>query len=309
MSTLQTVVFADVVGSTSLFEVLGNQRATDTVTQITQWACDAVETGGGRVVKTLGDGVLGVFEDASAAMQAMAGLMRNHRQRLAAWPSEMRLDLRVGLASGEVVQIDGDCYGDAVNVASRLCERASPREIWATESAVRAVGVLQGVWVMRLGQMDIRGKAEPVMVYQVKWREEEEPDLLTMQAALHSTMSPLDAGGARIQFQWEGANRAFSSAEAPVNVGRATQAHLCVSDPRVSRLHARIDWRNGAFVLTDMSSFGTWVRFDGSATHVQLRRDNCLLHGEGEIALGVPFSDTTAPTIGFRVVGGSVHLG
>ena len=71
---------------------------------------------------------------------------------------------------------------------------------------------------------------------------------------------------------------------------------MCVPDPRVSREHARIDWRNGAFVLTDLSRFGTWVRFEGFEP-VLLRRDTCLLHGTGQVALGVAFSDDSAPAL------------
>ena len=57
MSVLSTVVFADISGSTSLYETLGNERATEAVTQVTQWIADTIETHGGRVVKKLGDGV------------------------------------------------------------------------------------------------------------------------------------------------------------------------------------------------------------------------------------------------------------
>ena len=96
---------------------------------------------------------------------------------------------------------------------------------------------------------------------------------------------------------------------APVHVGRANNAQLCINDPRVSRLHARIDWRNSGFVLTDMSSFGTWVRFDGSEAPVRLRRDACILHGTGQIALGVSFSEPSAPIMNFQVSGSSVYLG
>lgn len=84
---------------------------------------------------------------------------------------------------------------------------------------------------------------------------------------------------------------------------------MCINDPRVSRLHARIDWRGSGFVLTDMSSFGTWVRFDGSDVPVQLRRDACNLHGTGEMALGVSFADSSAPVVKFQVAGGCAHLG
>ena len=219
------------------------------------------------------------------------------------------MDIRVGVASGEVVDVDGDCYGDAVNVASRLCERAGPAEIWATETAVLLAGAAADVWYRKLGLMEICGKAGLQMLYQVEWRENEEPDSLTMQAALVSSFAPADSILGQIQFSWHGVDMSFTSSDAPVHVGRATHAQLSINDPRVSRLHARIDWRNSGFVLTDMSSFGTWVRFDGSDVPVQLRRDACNLHGTGEMALGVSFADSSAPVVKFQVAGGCAHLG
>lgn len=309
MSVLSTVVFADISGSTSLYETLGNERATEAVTQVTQWIADTIETHGGRVVKKLGDGVLCVFGDAAGAVSATATMLRQHQERLGRWPQPLRMDIRVGVASGEVVDVDGDCYGDAVNVASRLCERAGPAEIWATETTVLLASTAPDVWYRKLGLMEIRGKAEALMLYHVEWREDEAPDSLTMQAALVSSFAPVDPILGQIQFSWHGVDMSFTSLDAPVHVGRATHAQLCINDPRVSRLHARIDWRNSGFVLTDMSSFGTWVRFDGSDAPVRLRRDACILHGTGQIALGVPFTEPSAPVVSFHVVGASVHLG
>lgn len=308
MSVLSTMVFADISGSTALYETLGNERATEAVTQVTQWIGDTIEAHGGRVVKKLGDGVLGVFGDASSAVSAMATMLRQHKVRLDRWPHPLRMEIRVGVASGEVVDVDGDCYGDAVNVASRLCERAGPAEIWATETTVLLAGTAPDVWYRKLGMMDIRGKAELLMLYHVEWREDEAPDSLTMQAALVSNFAPVDSILGQIQFSWHGVDRTFTSSDAPVMVGRAEHAQLRINDPRVSRLHARIDWRNSGFVLTDMSSFGTWVRFEGSDSPVRLRRDACILHGAGHIALGVSFNEPSAPVMSFHVAGGSVHL-
>ncbi|RKR66381.1 class 3 adenylate cyclase [Acidovorax sp. 94] len=308
MSVLSTMVFADISGSTALYEALGNERATEAVTQVTQWIGDTIEAHGGRVVKKLGDGVLGVFDDASSAVSAMATMLRQHKVRLDRWPHPLRMEIRVGVASGEVVDVDGDCYGDAVNVASRLCERAGPAEIWATETTVLLAGTAPDVWYRKLGMMDIRGKAELLMLYHVEWREDEAPDSLTMQAALVSNFAPVDSILGQIQFSWHGVDRTFTSSDAPVMVGRAEHAQLRINDPRVSRLHARIDWRNSGFVLTDMSSFGTWVRFEGSDSPVRLRRDACILHGAGHIALGVSFNEPSAPVMSFHVAGGSVHL-
>ena len=309
MSVLSTVVFADISGSTLLYETLGNERAADAVTQIIQWIDESVESHGGRVVKKMGDGVLAVFGDASAGVSAMAALLRQHQTRMNRWPLPLRMDIRAGVASGEVLNVGGDCYGDAVNVASRLCERAGSAEIWATETTVLLAGGAPDVWYRKLGQLELRGKADSVVLYQVEWRENEEPDAVTVQAGLASNFAPAESILGQIQFSWQGVNVSFTSSDAPVHIGRATHAQLCIKDLRVSRLHARIDWRNSGFVLTDMSSFGTWVRFESSDSPVRLRRDACILHGKGHIALGMSFSQPSAPVMQFHVAGANVLLG
>lgn len=116
MGAYSTVVFADLTGSTRVFEAMGNARATDTVTRLTQWIAGVCEAHGGRVVKMLGDGVLAIFTGGHQATQAVLELQRNHQKRLQAWPAPLRMDLQIG-ASGDVLEVDGDCYGDAVNLA------------------------------------------------------------------------------------------------------------------------------------------------------------------------------------------------
>ena len=315
MSSTSVIVFADIAGSTALYEVLGNARATEAVTHVVNWLGQSVASQGGRVVKTLGDGVLATFDTAPRAVQAMAALMRDHQQHLREWPSEMCLQVRVGVAGGEVVEVDGDCYGDAVNLAARLCERARPGEVWLSASTVKDAEAAQGsasapgTRFVRLGSLPIRGKAEPITVYGLEWRQDEDPDSQTMLTNLPSTLGTLHSGPMQLQVHWHGEGHVYSAQDMPLLLGRAPQAQVCVPDPRVSREHARIDWRNGAFVLTDLSRFGTWVRFEGSDSPVRLRRDACILHGTGQIALGVPFTESSAPVMNFEVSGTSVHLG
>ena len=308
MSVLSTVVFADISGSTSLYETLGNERATEAVTQVTQWIADTIEAHGGRVVKKLGDGVLCIFGDAAGAVSATATMLRQHHERLGRWPQPLRMDIRVGVASGEVLDVDGDCYGDAVNVASRLCERAGPGEIWTTDVTALGAGVVPAVQFRKLGVFELRGKSEPQTIYQAEWRDNDSPEMLTMQAGLHSAIAPLDSFFGTIQLSWQGESLSYSSADVPVHVGRSSSAQLCITDPRVSRMHARIDWHNGAFTLTDVSSFGTWVYYEGGDAVVALRRDACRLYGTGQIALGMPF-EAGAPSVDFRVAGSSMRLG
>jgi len=310
MSVNSTVVFADLTGSTGVFEALGNAKATQAITRLTQWISQVCESHHGRVVKTLGDGVLAVFPMESDAVNAVVELQRNHLKRILNWPPKLRMRLQVGVACGEIVEVDGDCYGDAVNVASRLSDLSGADQIWATDSVVdRIAQPPDGVRFRSLGPISIRGKAEKRVVYRIEWHEEVVSELLTAPGSLDLLKSQRpDTVLGQIELSWLDVNAKFKSNDLPIHLGRVVEAEFVVNDQRVSRLHAKIEWRNGTFVLSDLSSYGTWVRFTGSDTELALRRDECVLHGKGEIALGAPFSDFTVPTVSFNLSGSAVEL-
>lgn len=304
MSATTTVVFADLTGSTGVFEALGNERATKAITKLTQWIGEVSQVHGGRVVKTLGDGVLAVFPDGPRALDAVVEMQRVHQKRISTWPAALRMRLQVGAACGELVEVDGDCYGDAVNVASRLSDLSGAEQIWATDTVVDQVEVPGGgVRFRSLGPISIRGKAETRVVYRVEWHEEVHSELLTAPADLSMlTSRPVGAQVGRIDLSWLDQQKSFGSNQLPIHLGRTSEAEFVVGDQRVSRLHAGIEWRNNTFILTDLSSFGTWVRFTGSQTELALRRSECVLHGSGDIALGAPFDDFTVPTVSFTLI-------
>ncbi|MFT3721258.1 adenylate/guanylate cyclase domain-containing protein [Pseudorhodoferax sp.] len=303
MGVQATVVFADLSDSTAFFEVLGNEKATAAITRLTQWIGAVCEAHHGRVVKMLGDGVLALFQDTLGAVDSVVQMQRGHHIRLEKWPASIRMGIKAGVARGDVVEVDGDCYGDAVNVAARLSDLAGGGEIWATESVVQAVDDAAGLRFRSLGSVTLRGKTEPLALYKVEWEEDVATDFLTQQAVLPHM--PAESPQGQIQLRHLDVSLRFHAHEMPVHLGRNEHAELVVNDPRVSRLHARIEHRNGSFVLVDLSSFGTWVRFAGSDSDVALRRDECQLHGAGEIALGVPLGDIGAPTVSFAISTGS----
>ena len=303
MTASTTVVFADLTGSTGVFETLGNEAATRTITSLTQWIGEVCRDQGGRVVKTLGDGVLAVFPAPEGALAAVVRLQREHAQRQARRAPAHQMQLQVGLACGEIVEVAGDCYGDAVNVASRLSDLSGARQIWATESVIdQAEMPPPGARFHALGPVPIRGKAQPLNLYRVEWQEDTSTDMLTLPGFGASAQRNLrSAPAAMIELRYLDVTGEFSGDEMPVHMGRAREAEFVIHDPRVSRLHARIEWRNDAFVLVDMSSFGTCVRFGGAPTEQTLRRDQVVLHDSGEIALGADFSDWSVPTVQFAL--------
>jgi class 3 adenylate cyclase len=304
MGVQTTVVFTDLHGSTTVFEALGNALATEAVTQITAWIGEQCVVHGGQIVKTLGDGVLAMFPDGQHALTAVVELQRAHSKRIMRSPEPLRMPMRIGVASGEVEMVAGDCYGDAVNVAARLCDLCGPFQIWSNASALEGVSEKHGMTFRVLGPINIRGRAEPCNVYQIEWHEDVATDFLTMQADLDpkDALTGKDPLGREVELTWLGESKRFKSFELPIQLGRVRDADFVVSDPRVSRIHARLEWRNGSVVFVDASSYGSWIRFLGTTgSDVLLRREECVLHGKGELALGASFSDASVPTVSFSI--------
>jgi len=303
MAAPPTVMFADLTGSTAVFEKLGNEAATRTVTALVDWIIEVARAHGGRVVKTLGDGVLAIFPQGADAIEAAVQLQREHARRSTRYGPARHLQLQVGLDCGEVVEVAGDCFGDAVNVAARLSDLSGGRQILATDPVVEQLpSPPPGTRFHPLGSVPIRGREQPVRMFRVDWEEDTSTDMMTLPAFEPPARAtrPRAAAGS-IELRYLDHTRIFGAEHLPVHLGRAREAELAIADPRVSRLHARIDWHNQGFVLVDLSSNGTCVRFQGAPGELTLRRNECVLHDHGEIALGPDFSDWSLPTVRFAL--------
>ncbi|MDH4450343.1 MAG: adenylate/guanylate cyclase domain-containing protein [Rhodoferax sp.] len=303
MGIQSTVVFTDLHGSTAVFGALGNALATETVTGITSWITQVAKAFGCHFVKTLGDGVMVAFHDRHQALGFVVDVQRGHEHNEHGWTDEVPIPIRIGIAAGEVEAHRGDYFGDAVNVAARLCDLCGPNQIWASDTVMDPVHPWDHVKTRALGAIDIRGRPHPCNVLQIEWREEEPSELLTMQGASPEDADPTrDALGKEIRLEYDGHHTVFRSYELPVHIGRIKSAQFVVPDARVSRSHAQLIWRNGGVILADLSTYGTWVRFaDDPTSHILLRRDECILHGRGWLALGASFAEPTMPCIQFAI--------
>ena len=298
--TVLTVVFADLTGSTGVFESLGNTKATHAITRLTQWIGQVCTRQNGVVVKNLGDGVLMVFRNNADAVEAVIEMQRVHTERIKTWPESLKMRLQIGLARGDVVSQDGDFFGDAVNVASRLSDLSGPDQILGTETVIDQLPSSSTARSRCLGAMEIRGRDEACTVYRVEWQNEVLSEFFTMPASLTPMIfAKPERKLGEIGLSWLDREASFASSDLPIYLGRVADAQFVVTDPRVSRLHAKITWRAGKFYLEDISSFGTWVRFAGAKDVVSLRRSDCVLLVPGELALGAPFEDFTVPTVSF----------
>lgn len=309
MGDQRTVVFTDLHGSTAVFESLGNARATEVVTGYNAFISRSVVARGGQVIKTLGDGVLAIFSDPHSALLMVVELQREHTNRLNLFPVECRLPLRIGVAAGDLEWVDGDCYGDAVNVASRLCDLCGPQQIWVNDVVAAHAQLHEGIGTQSLGAISVRGKQNPCAVFQVEWASspEHSSELMTVLGAEGVTdpSGKQDALGKTISltFTADGVSdtQLYQAFDLPLTLGRVRANNIVLADPRVSRTHSKLLWKNGSVVLEDVSSYGTWVQFDGSADAALLRRESCVLHGSGVIGCGCSLSDATCPAVRFMV--------
>ena len=117
------VGFADLVGFTALAQQVSDEELAHVVDQFEQLAYDVVVAGGGRVVKMIGDEVMFVVDDPLAAVEIALGLADASRD------AEQLSDVRVGIASGPVLEREGDAYGPTVNLASRITSIAYPGSV------------------------------------------------------------------------------------------------------------------------------------------------------------------------------------
>jgi class 3 adenylate cyclase len=170
-----TVVFADLVGSTSLHERLDAEPVRRVMERFYAVLRDVIAQHDGTLVKLMGDGVLAAFgvphvreDDALRAIRASVAM----QAAFAALADELAarvgpLGLRIGVNSGEVVVSahDADVVGDPVNVAARLQQAAAQGDVVIGEATRRLIGTL--VTLEPLGELDLKGRAEKVAAYRV----------------------------------------------------------------------------------------------------------------------------------------------
>ena len=166
MRKLAAILVADIVGFSRLAgadedRILARLRAlrSDLIDPV-------ISVHNGRVVKRTGDGVLVEFRSVVDAVRCAIEMQNGLIERNAGLPPERRIEFRVGVHLGDVVEeTDGDLMGDGVNIAARLEGIAKPGAIALSEDAYRQVKGRLDLSVSDLGLKELKNIAEPIRVY------------------------------------------------------------------------------------------------------------------------------------------------
>src|SRR5512140_873228 len=183
-----TVLFADISGSTKLYESEGDEAALRAIALCIDRLRQAVESSGGRVVKTIGDEIMAVFPTPDAAASA-AGSMQYAIEALPP-VGATKLGVRIGFHCGTVIQRDNDIFGDTVNLAARLAEQAARSQIILSREASDRLGPIFRSFKRPLYAIHVKGKAEEVGLCELIWRHADD-QTMSVSARTHASPAPL----------------------------------------------------------------------------------------------------------------------
>lgn len=288
---LMAVLFADVAGSTRLYETLGDQEALRRVGACLDRATEATLAHGGTVVKTIGDELMCIFPDSGAALLAACAMQSLVR----ALPETggIRNAFRIGFQWGPVLMRDGDAFGDTVNVAARIVALASAGQILLGSDACETLPSHLRFGIRELGQATIRGRSAEVQLHEIVW--DIAADLT--QVADGATLRALPKSQS-IELQFGTLN--WRIERGAIAIGRDAGNEVVLSTKRASRSHARIEARDGRFVLRDSSTNGTFVQPENGEGR-QICRDETELSGRGFIYFGHKPTDEGVEGMSFTI--------
>jgi adenylate cyclase len=273
------VMFADVTGSTRLYETLGDENANRIIGKVINVMAKITEGYQGFVIKTIGDEIMCRFSSANDAVRAAIECQEEISEGIQG--EDVDISIKVGLHFGPAILMeDGDVFGDAVNVAARMAGIAKGAQIITTQDTISLLDADLQDMSRQFDRTNVKGKEEEIVVYQVVWEESDDVtkiEIVTGAQEDETRYLSLDFQGNQ--------TRIASDDPRTFIIGRGVQSDLMCKTRLASRTHATIEFRRGKFLLTDQSSNGTFVKTDDGES-IFLRRQELMLWGSGFIGLG-----------------------
>jgi adenylate cyclase len=279
------ILFADVVGSTRIYEVMGDLRARDMVLTCVEIMRSATEQNHGTVIKTIGDEIMATFPTANDALNAASRMQHDIRTHAELKVEGQPVAIRIGGHFGPVVLENRDIFGAAVHTANRMTSQAKAGQIMVTSQIVER---LAPEWQSAVRQIDVatlKGKTSEDELYEVLWQKEDATSMLPAIALGAAVSREKKQHPRRLRVRFQGQEILLDDSRTHMTIGRAEENDVVIKGNLISRLHAKIEFNRNKFVLIDQSTNGTFVATrEGEEAFV--RRDSLQLKGEGMIGFG-----------------------
>lgn len=288
------ILFADISGSTRLYEALGNALARQMVVRCLAMMNGRLAAHRGTLIKTIGDEIMCTFPTAEAAMRAACDMQEAVERGKPGGVTPMYI--RIGFNYGEVLREEGDVHGDVVNVAARITEVARARQILVTQAVVDALPADLKPKVRHIRRASIKGRQAQLDLFQIGWRDED-ADAARIGSPAHRKPDGMEE---LLLLRHQSQQVTVSDRNPRVSLGRGGDCAIVIQDDLVSDLHASVEYHLGKFFISDRSRNGSYVRFDGGDP-LHIVGKVTLLRGSGAILLGRPFADNAAGIIEFAV--------
>lgn len=288
------VLFADISGSTMLYETLGNSLARQIVVRCLAMMTTRLAAHRGTLIKTIGDEIMCTFPSAEAALRAACDMQEAVESGKPG--GETPVYVRIGFNYGEVIREADDVHGDAVNVAARITQVARARQILATQAAIDVLPSELRHKVRHVRRANIKGRQAQLDLFQIGWQADDREDVRIGSPA-HRRPEGLEE---LLVLRHRDQQFTVSDRNATATLGCGAGCAIVINDDFASALHATVVYQLGKFFISDRSADGTFISFSGSDI-VHIVGDSTMLRGSGTIILGRPFSDNPAAAIEFSV--------
>ncbi|MEE8112995.1 MAG: adenylate/guanylate cyclase domain-containing protein, partial [Nitrososphaerales archaeon] len=162
------VMFADVTGSTKLYETLGDEDANRIIGKTIDIMARITEGYRGFVIKTIGDEIMCRFSSANDCVRAAIECQEEISAGIQG--EDTQISIKVGLHFGPAILMeDGDVFGDAVNVSARMAGIAKGAQIITTQETVNLLDADLQDMSRRFDKTNVKGKEQEIIVHQVVW--------------------------------------------------------------------------------------------------------------------------------------------
>jgi len=287
------ILFADVVGSTQLYDEFGDTKASETVAICLDVMKDSTRQFNGTVIKTIGDEVMATFPTVDEAMGAASKMQTQLSGEESSDINDIPVSIRIGCHFGPVVHEKNDIFGAAVHTANRMTSQAKARQIVISGATVEQMSPAVRKQTRQIDLATVRGRLDEVALFELVWA----PDEATSVVPTIEWEDKVNRS-ASLTLQFHDSSVVIDEFKKSVNLGRADDNDLVIKGNLISRIHARVEMRRGKFVLIDQSTNGTFLKKD-NGEEVFVRRDSTELQGSGIIGLGKVASAGTPLAIHF----------